>query len=43
MTGHEETAVVVRVPAGRYRVRIEDEVDRPWGIGARAVVEPDLA
>jgi len=38
-----ETAVVVRLPAGRYQVRIEGEVERAWGSGARAVVELDLA
>lgn len=41
--GRGETAVVVRLPAGRYQVRIEEEVERAWGIGARAVVEMDLA
>ncbi|GGV94898.1 hypothetical protein GCM10015535_61260 [Streptomyces gelaticus] len=38
-----ETAVVVQLPAGRYRVRVEGEVKRAWGDGARAVVELEPA
>ncbi|WP_405605290.1 hypothetical protein OG741_37380 [Streptomyces sp. NBC_01410] len=38
-----EWAMVVELPTRRYRVRIEDQVEGPWGLGARAIVEPEPA